>query len=212
MYSPLFKRYCEIGTTARRDPVYMSVLVSLLINRVQKNGKKNLAATAVYTALDLVAANTGGSSNTDQLERPRKKSNLETVSPESEGKKKKEQNEQTNDSKNEPKINSPLHYLTGAVQYVAPQIVFKSSKARFGRRTKLVPIETRSYTSIKTALSWIVADARLMSKKYPLPYRLATAILQAFLKKGPAFAKKKSLHKRGRSALQKPKKRKKPRS
>lgn len=212
MYSPLFKRYCEIGTTARRDTVYMNVLVSLLVNRVQKNGKKNLAATVVYTALDLVMVNIDDPNNTDQLERPRKKSNLKTISLKSKGKKKKKQNEQTNDSKNEPKIDSPLHYLIDAVQYVAPQIVFKSSKAKFGNRTKLVPIETRSYTSIKSALSWIVTDARLVSKKYPLPYRLATAILKGFLKKGRAFTKKKYLHKRGRFALQKPKKRKKRRS
>lgn len=88
MYSPLFKRYCEIGTTARRDTVYMNVLVSLLVNRVQKNGKKNLAATVVYTALDLVMVNIDDPNNTDQLERPRKKSNLKTISLKSKGKKK----------------------------------------------------------------------------------------------------------------------------
>ena len=152
MYSPLFKRYCEIGTTARRDTVYMNVLVSLLINRVQKNGKKNLAATVVYTALDLVAFNIDAPPNTDQLEFPRGKINLKNKSLSIASKKvkrlQKKQDEQTNDSKTEPKINSPLHYLIDAVQYVAPQIVFKSSKAKFGRRTKLVPIETRSYTSV----------------------------------------------------------------
>lgn len=40
--------------TISPDPVYQSVLLSQLINRVMKSGKKTLAQRQVYRALDLV--------------------------------------------------------------------------------------------------------------------------------------------------------------
>ncbi len=40
------------------DPVYNSVLVAKLINRVMKNGKKSLARKLIYQALDIIKAKT----------------------------------------------------------------------------------------------------------------------------------------------------------
>jgi small subunit ribosomal protein S7 len=42
------------------DPVYRSVLVTQIINKVLLQGKKNLAERIVYDALDVVADKTGG--------------------------------------------------------------------------------------------------------------------------------------------------------
>jgi small subunit ribosomal protein S7 len=42
------------------DPVYRSVLVTQIINKVLLQGKKNLAERIVYGALDIVGEKTGG--------------------------------------------------------------------------------------------------------------------------------------------------------
>ena len=42
------------------DPVYRSVLVTQIVNKVLLKGKKNLAQRIVYDALDIVADKTGG--------------------------------------------------------------------------------------------------------------------------------------------------------
>ncbi|MEM8925772.1 MAG: 30S ribosomal protein S7 [Actinomycetota bacterium] len=42
------------------DPVYRSVLVTQIVNKVLLNGKKNVAERIVYNALDIVAEKTGG--------------------------------------------------------------------------------------------------------------------------------------------------------
>jgi small subunit ribosomal protein S7 len=46
------------------DPVHQSVLVSQLVNKILKDGKKNTAEKIVYEALDTVASKTGGDSIT----------------------------------------------------------------------------------------------------------------------------------------------------
>jgi small subunit ribosomal protein S7 len=52
------------GPAPRRDlvpdPVYRSVLVTQLVNKVLMSGKKTVAERAVYDALDIVAEKTGG--------------------------------------------------------------------------------------------------------------------------------------------------------
>jgi small subunit ribosomal protein S7 len=52
------------GPAPRRDlmpdPVYKSVLVSQIINKVLQRGKKSTAEKIVYEALDIVAEKTGG--------------------------------------------------------------------------------------------------------------------------------------------------------
>ncbi|MGF1600128.1 MAG: 30S ribosomal protein S7 [Acidimicrobiales bacterium] len=42
------------------DPVYRSVLVTQIVNKVLLEGKKNVAERIVYQALDIVAEKTGG--------------------------------------------------------------------------------------------------------------------------------------------------------
>ena len=42
------------------DPVYRSILVTQIVNKVLLQGKKNLAERIVYNALDIVAEKTGG--------------------------------------------------------------------------------------------------------------------------------------------------------
>jgi small subunit ribosomal protein S7 len=51
MYSKIRDRYFTIGTAVEPDPVYHSILVSILINRVMKSGKKALATRIVIKAL-----------------------------------------------------------------------------------------------------------------------------------------------------------------
>ena len=41
------------------DPVYHSVMITKLINRAMKDGKKNPIAKQVYSALDIIKAKTG---------------------------------------------------------------------------------------------------------------------------------------------------------
>mmetsp|Transcript_48832 Transcript_48832/g.91419 ORF Transcript_48832/g.91419 Transcript_48832/m.91419 type:complete len:155 (-) Transcript_48832:2-466(-) len=102
-------------------------------------------------------------------------------------------------------ISRRLAVLKSAVKNAAPQIVFRSSKARFGRRTALVPIETRSYHSIKKAVSWIVEATKHGGKSISMDERLASSILEAASKTGFAFSKKKALHARARKSSRRPK-------
>ena len=41
------------------DPVYHSVMLTKLVNRIMKDGKKNAAVKQVYTALDIIRTKTG---------------------------------------------------------------------------------------------------------------------------------------------------------
>jgi small subunit ribosomal protein S7 len=43
------------------DPVYRSVMISKLINRIMKDGKRSAASREVYAALDLIKSKTGQS-------------------------------------------------------------------------------------------------------------------------------------------------------
>ena len=51
MYSKIRDRYFTVGTAVEPDPTYHSMLVSILINRVMKSGKKTLATRIVTKAL-----------------------------------------------------------------------------------------------------------------------------------------------------------------
>lgn len=54
MYSKIRDRYFTVGTAVEPDPTYHSMLVSILINRVMKSGKKTLATCIVTKALKRV--------------------------------------------------------------------------------------------------------------------------------------------------------------
>lgn len=54
MYSKIRDKYFTIGTAVDPDPKYHSRLVSILINRVMKSGKKTLATRIVNKALQRV--------------------------------------------------------------------------------------------------------------------------------------------------------------
>ena len=53
-------RRAEIAPrTVQPDPVYNSLLVQQLVNRVMNDGKKSVAESIVYTALDRIGTKTG---------------------------------------------------------------------------------------------------------------------------------------------------------
>jgi len=54
MYSKIRDKYFTIGTAVEPDPTYHSMLVSILINRVMKSGKKSLATRIVTKALNRI--------------------------------------------------------------------------------------------------------------------------------------------------------------
>lgn len=165
MYSKIRDKYFTIGTAVDPDPKYHSRLVSILINRVMKSGKKTLATRIVNKALQRV----------------------EKISK-----------------------RNPLDVLETAVIKAAPQIQLKSSSARkTRRRTKLVPVEIPGFKSTKIAIKWLVdgtdiransGTKKVIHTKDPIHIRLQRSILSTSLGNGPCIDRRKSLHKRGRSA------------
>lgn len=53
------RKHTAEGETTKPDPIYRNRLISMLVNRILKNGKKSLAYRILYKAMDGVKRRTG---------------------------------------------------------------------------------------------------------------------------------------------------------
>lgn len=158
------------------DPLFRSELLAKFINTVIRNGKKSVAESIVYGALEVVA------------KRVRSKGRTE------------EGGEGGDKVGGEPKGNIRVNEKTRAVALdtfkkalgnVMPSVEVKSR--RVGGSTYQVPVEIRAVRRQALAMRWLSEYANKRNEKTMI-LRLANEILDAVENRGGAVKKKEDVH------------------
>ncbi|MDR1670841.1 MAG: hypothetical protein LBR43_03935 [Spiroplasmataceae bacterium] len=152
------------------DKRFDSILVSQLINKIMKDGKKRKATNIVYQSAEIVEKNISewkkGQNFSIESSQQLLKENFSTI-------------------------------LKGAVDRVKPVVEMKSKK--LGASKRRTPQKIDDIRSTKIALRWIVEGAREIKSTNLIHMNLAEEISNAHGGKGEAFEKRKNLHKEAES-------------
>lgn len=147
------------------DPKHHSELLAKFINVLMVSGKKSVAETIVYDALDLINA---------RLKKTKKDEDESGTGTSSAGSK------------------GVLFYFEQALDNVRPTVEVRSR--RVGGATYQVPVEVRGDRSVALGMRWIVQAARSRGEK-GMMQRLAGELADAFENKGSAVKKREDTHK-----------------
>jgi small subunit ribosomal protein S7 len=165
------------GPAPRRDlmpdPVYRSVLVTQVVNKVLQRGKKSIAEKIVYDALAIVAEKTASENKTG--DKPGEKSG---------------------ERAGEKTGGDALAVLKRAIDNIKPQLEVKSR--RVGGATYQVPVEVRPRRATTLAIRWLVGFARDRRER-TMAERLAAELLDANNGIGSAVKRKDDMHKMAES-------------
>lgn len=156
----------------KTDKRFDSILVSQLINKVMKHGKKRKATNIVYQSAEIVEKN---------IPELKKGQNLSI-----------ENSQQLKENKENFST-----ILKDAVDKVRPEIEMKSK--RFGASKRRTPQKIDDIRSTKIALRWIVEGAREKKTTNLIHMNLAEEISSAYGGKGKASEKRKILHEEAKS-------------
>ena len=166
------------GPAPRRDlmpdPVYRSVLVTQVVNKVLQRGKKSIAEKIVYDALAIVTEKTSTSG-----EKPGDKVSDKPA-----------------DKPAEKTGGDALAVLKRAIDNIKPQLEVKSR--RVGGATYQVPVEVRPRRATTLAIRWLVGFARDRRER-TMAERLAAELLDANNGIGSAVKRKDDMHKMAES-------------
>jgi small subunit ribosomal protein S7 len=155
------------------DPVYRSVLVTQVVNKVLQRGKKSIAEKIVYDALAIVAEKTASENKTG--DKPGEKSG---------------------ERAGEKTGGDALAVLKRAIDNIKPQLEVKSR--RVGGATYQVPVEVRPRRATTLAIRWLVGFARDRRER-TMAERLAAELLDANNGIGSAVKRKDDMHKMAES-------------
>lgn len=147
------------------DPKFHSELLAKFTNNLMVDGKKSVATSIIYGALDLLQDKAKKELNTDD------------------------------DSSGSGATGSRdlvLQYFEQALQNVCPSVEVKSK--RVGGATYQVPVEVRAERGKALGMRWLINAARKRGEK-GMKQRLAGELADAFEKKGAAFKKLEETHK-----------------
>jgi small subunit ribosomal protein S7 len=117
------------------DPKHHSELLAKFINVLMVSGKKSIAETVVYGALDLME---------DRLHRTKK-------------------SDDDDDSGRSGGSSSVMRYFESALDNIRPSVEVKSR--RVGGATYQVPVEVRAERSVALGMRWLVQAARSRGEK-----------------------------------------------
>jgi len=178
------RRKAAIKREALPDPLYGSDEVSKFINVVMRAGKKSIAETIVYNALEMLTdrlkkekdkgdddkggkgGKTGSSSSTAAASSAKGKAHAYT----------------------KDEILESLHKALGNV---APTVEVKSR--RVGGATYQVPIEVASDRGVALAMRWVVQAAKSRAEK-TMALRLAAELYEAYLGRGASVKTRDDVH------------------
>jgi small subunit ribosomal protein S7 len=161
------------------DPVYRSVLVTQVVNKVLQRGKKSIAEQIVYDALAIVAEKTGGDKGERTGDKPGDKSGDKPA-------------EKAADKTG----GDALAVLKRAIDNIKPQLEVKSR--RVGGATYQVPVEVRPRRATTLAIRWLVGFARDRRER-TMAERLAAELMDANNGIGSAVKRKDDMHKMAES-------------
>jgi small subunit ribosomal protein S7 len=164
------------GPAPRRDlmpdPVYRSVLVTQVVNKVLQRGKKSIAEKIVYDALAIVAE------KSSSADKPGDKA------------------DKSGDKPAEKTGGDALAVLKRAIDNIKPQLEVKSR--RVGGATYQVPVEVRPRRATTLAIRWLVGFARDRRER-TMAERLAAELMDANNGIGSAVKRKDDMHKMAES-------------
>lgn len=165
------------------DPLFRSELLAKFINTVIRNGKKSVAESIVYGALDVVAKRVRGKGRAEE-------EGGEGGDKVGGGLKKKRGGE--DDIRvNEKTRAVALDTFKKALGNVMPSVEVKSR--RVGGSTYQVPVEIRVVRRQALAMRWLSEYANKRNEKTMI-LRLANEILDAVENRGGAVKKKEDVH------------------
>jgi len=172
------RRKAAVKREVLPDPLYISDEVAKFINVVMRAGKKSIAETIVYDALEMM---------TDRLKKEKDKG--EKGSDDSaKGGKTGGASSAKGKSHTHEEILETLHKALGNV---APTVEVKSR--RVGGATYQVPIEVAHDRGIALAMRWVVQAAKSRAEK-TMALRLAAELYEAYLGRGASIKTRDDVH------------------
>ena len=160
------------------DPLFKSILLAKFINSVMNSGKKSVAESAVYGALDNVVKSLKSSKKLDAV-----------TSAQVEGA---DAAKPTGDIRaDEASRTAALNAFKTALENITPQVEVKSR--RVGGSTYQVPVEIRATRRSTLAMRWLVEYANKRNEK-TMVIRLANEIMDAIENRGGAVKKREDVH------------------
>jgi small subunit ribosomal protein S7 len=173
------------------DPLYRSRLVSMMIARLLKNGKKSVASRVLYDSFEKITATLESQNRSDSKAQAGKQNTPETQ------------------PRSQPKVNelpSPrsgglsdgetgvetLKIFQNAIVNVTPLVETKSR--RVGGSNMQIPLEVDAERGTALALRWLVQAARQRPGR-EMAMKLANELMDANNKTGNAIRKREETHK-----------------
>ena len=167
------------------DPLFKSKLLAKFINSVMCSGKKSVAESAVYGALDAVVKQLKTSNKLTAVEQ-RDEEGGDT------GGKGGAVAKPTGDIReDEASRVAALNAFKTALENITPQVEVKSR--RVGGSTYQVPVEIRATRRSTLAMRWLVEYANKRNEK-TMVIRLANEIMDAIDGRGGAVKKREDVH------------------
>lgn len=147
------------------DPRFGDLVLSKFINNVMEQGKKSIAESIVYGAIEALDSKKGGENRvSDDSE------GFDAIAAKSKG----------------------LRFFHDALKNVRPRLEVRSR--RVGGATYQVPVEVRHDRAVALAIRWIIDAARKRGES-TMKDRLAAELFEAANERGAAIKKRDDTHK-----------------
>lgn len=150
------------------DPQFNDVVLTKFMNNLMLDGKKSVAESIVYGALEIVA----------------KKASADVVED--------DESDETGTTTAGGKTHKGLRVFHKALKKVSPQVEVRSR--RVGGATYQVPVEVRFDRARALAMRWLIGSARKRGER-TMVERLAGELLDAANDRGNAVKKREDTHK-----------------
>jgi small subunit ribosomal protein S7 len=167
------------------DPLFKSKLLAKFINSVMCDGKKSVAESAVYGALDTVVKQLKSSNKLAAIAEHRDEEGGEG------GKGSASLKPSGDIRQDEASRVAALNAFKTALENITPQVEVKSR--RVGGSTYQVPCEIRAVRRSTLAMRWLVEYANKRNEK-TMVIRLANEIMDAIEGRGGAVKKREDVH------------------
>jgi small subunit ribosomal protein S7 len=174
------RRKAAIKRETLPDPLYGSDEVAKFINVVMRAGKKSIAETIVYDALEML---------TDRLKKEKDKGEDDSGKGGKGGKT--GGSSAAGKGKSHHTHEEILETLHKSLSNVAPTVEVKSR--RVGGATYQVPIEVASDRGIALAMRWVVQASKARAEK-TMALRLAAELYEAYLGRGASIKTRDDVH------------------
>lgn len=173
------------------DPLYRSRLVSMMIARLLKNGKKSVASRVLYDSFEKITATLESQNRSDSKAQAGKQNTPETP-PRSQPKGSELPSPRSGGLSDGETGVETLKIFQNAIVNVTPLVETKSR--RVGGSNMQIPLEVDAERGTALALRWLVQAARQRPGR-EMAMKLANELMDANNKTGNAIRKREETHK-----------------